>query len=399
MGNQHLSKRLSALAPSQTLVMAAKARELENKGIQVIKLNLGEPDFLTPKHITEAGKKAIDEGYFSYSPVPGYLPLRQAIVNKLKRDNGLDYTPENIVCSTGAKHSLANVFYSIVDPGDEVIIFSPYWVSYLGQTTLVEGKPVIVKGAIENDFKVNAEQLEKAITPKTKVVIYSSPCNPTGSLYNRAELEALAKVIEKYPNIYVISDEIYEYINFYGKHESIAQFENIKDRVIVVNGLSKGFAMTGWRLGYIAAATWIAKACIKFQGQFTSGTSSITQRAAITALSDDLDACHDMRDAFKKRRDLVLSLIRKIKGVKTNVPQGAFYLFPDVSYFFGKSYQNQTIENSYDLCMYLLNEAHVSLVDGGAFGEPKCMRISFAASEDDLKTAMDRIEKALNRLT
>lgn len=394
-----ISQKIANLAPSQTLAMTVKARELEAQGRSIIKLSLGEPDFATPEHITLAAKQAIDEGYFSYSPVPGYPDLRRAIVAKLKRDNNLDYSIDNIVCSTGAKQSLMNVLQVLVNPSDEVIIFSPYWVSYMSQVELVEGKAVIVTGKIENDFKVTAAQLETAITPKTKVIMYSSPCNPTGSVYSQAELKGIADVVAQHQNIYVISDEIYEYINYEGQHESIAQFEKVKEQVIVVNGLSKGFAMTGWRLGYIAAAPSIAKACTKFQGQVTSGTCSITQRAAIAALTETLEPTHAMCRKFKARRDLVLKLIGEIEGVKANIPQGAFYLFPDISDFFGKSYAGKTIHNGFDLSMYLLNEAGVAVVDGAAFGEPNCIRLSFAASEADLKIAIPNLKRALDQLT
>ena len=398
MQTQAISKKITNLAPSQTLAMTVKARELEAQGHKIIKLSLGEPDFLTPEHITSAAKKAIDEGFFSYSPVPGYPDLRQAIAAKFKRDNNLDYTIDNIVCSTGAKQSLMNVLQVLVNPGDEVIVFSPYWVSYMSQVKLVEGKAVTITGSLENDFKVTAVQLEAAITPQTKAILYSSPCNPTGSVYSRAELESLSEVLAKHEHVYIISDEIYEYINYEEQHESIAQFETIKDRVVVVNGLSKGFAMTGWRLGYIAAPVAIAKACTKFQGQVTSGTCSITQRAAIAALTESLAPTHAMCRTFKTRRDLVLDLIGEIEGVKANVPRGAFYLFPDISSFFGKSYAGKMIANGFDLSMYLLKEAGVAVVDGAAFGEPNCIRLSFAASESDLKIAIPNLKRALDQL-
>ncbi|GAB4328008.1 MAG: pyridoxal phosphate-dependent aminotransferase [Flammeovirgaceae bacterium] len=397
--NYQLSERVTSMQESQTLAMARLARELQAKGVNVIKLNLGEPDFPTPKHIQEAAVEAIrSEKFFQYPPVPGYPELRKGIAEKLKRDNKLDYKPEQIVVSTGAKQSIANVLLSIIDKGDEVIIFAPYWVSYLEQVRLCEGVPVILNGSIDNDFKVTAAQLKAAITPKTKAIMFSSPCNPTGSVFSREELKAIAEVLEPYKNIYIISDEIYEYINFVGEHVSIAEFPFIKDRVIIINGFSKGFAMTGWRLGYIAAPLAIAEACNKIQGQFTSGACSITQRAALAAITGSTEPAKEMSNAYKRRRDLLKGLLDQIPGMKTNLPQGAFYFFPDVSAFFGKSYNGTTIKNSYDLAIYLLNEAHVSLVDGEGFGMPECIRISFAASDAELVEAAKKMKEALAKL-
>ncbi len=394
-----VSNRLNALSESATLAMAVKARELQAKGIEVIKLNLGEPDFPTPQHIQEAAIEAIQSGkYFAYPPVPGYQDLREAIAEKLQRDNGLSYKANNIVVSTGAKQSIANVLLSLVNPGEEVIVFTPYWVTYSEQVKLAEGVPVFLKGSIETDFKVNAAQLKEAINPKTKAILFSSPCNPTGTVFQKEELAALADVLKDHPNVYIISDEIYEFINFGGKHASIAEFDFLKDRTIIVNGFSKGYAMTGWRLGYIAAPEWIAQACNKLQGQITSGTNSIAQRAAIAALKGGMEASEAMKEAYLRRRDLVKGLLDAIDGVKTNTPEGAFYIFPDVSAFFGKSDGEQTIANSDDLAMYLLNKAHVSVVTGSAFGAPECIRISFAASDEELKEAVRRIGEALNAL-
>ncbi len=395
---QHLSNRSRSLAESQTLAMAAKARELEAQGTQIIKLNLGEPDFQTPEYIKDAAKQAITDGYTFYPPVQGFPDLIEGIVNKLKRDNGLTYGKENVIVSTGAKHSITNVMLSLLNKADEVIVFSPFWVSYQEQIKLAEGVPVYIKGNINNDFKVTAQQLKAAITPKTKIVIFSSPCNPTGSVFSRQELRSLAEVLIPHDNIFIISDEIYEYITFKGKHESIAQFESIKDRVILVNGFSKGFAMTGWRLGYIAAPAWIVKACKKIQGQVTSGACSIAQKAAVAAINGDRSAAEIMRQAYLRRRNLVKSLLSEVEGVKMNTPEGAFYIFPDISFYFGKSYDNSKIANSYDLAMFLLNEAHVSVVDGTAFGDPNCVRISFAASDESLKKAVANIKTALVKL-
>ncbi len=393
-----LSERIQRLSESQTLAMAKKSRELQAKGIDVVNLSLGEPDFDTPQFVKDAAKKAIDENFSHYTPVPGYLDLRKAIALKLKRDNNLDYNAENIVVSTGAKQSIANAVLSLIDNGDEVIVPIPYWVSYIELIKLAEGTPVYIKTSVDSNFKFSAAQLEKAITPKTRMLIFSSPCNPSGSIYNQQELKAIADVLAKYPDIIIISDEIYENINFVGKHESIAQFDLIKDRVVVVNGVSKGFAMTGWRLGYIAAPKIIADACEKMQGQFTSATSSITQKAAEAAMKADQSVTYFMRDAFKKRRDLILSLLKEIPGIKANVPDGAFYVFPDITYYFGKSDGDTTIKTSNDLCMFLLNKANVAIVSGDAFGDDNCVRISYATSEDKLIEAMKRMKTTLSTL-
>ena len=393
-----LSQRILNMSESQTLAMAAKARELQAQGHEVIKLNLGEPDFGTPDHIKEAAKQALDEGYTSYPPVTGYPELRKAIVDKLARENGLSYNPDQIVVSTGAKHSIVNVMLCLLNKGDEAVVLAPFWVSYAEQIKLAEATPVFVGAGIEQDFKVTPEQLESVITDKTKVVLFSSPCNPTGSVFTKEELDGLARVVEKYPQITIVSDEIYEHINYGGKHESIAQFDFIKERVVVVNGFSKGYAMTGWRLGYIAAPLPIAKACGKIQGQFTSGANSIAQRAAITALNGDMQPTKDMTAAYLRRRDLVKGLLAKIDGIRINDPQGAFYIFPDVSEYFGKSDGKTTIQNSYDFAMYLLNEKFVSVVDGQGFGAPNCVRISFAAADEDLKEAIKRIGEACAQL-
>lgn len=393
-----LSERINAMSESQTIAMAKKARELAAQGFDVINLSFGEPDFQTPDYIKAAAKKAIDDGFSFYTPVPGYLDLRQAIAEKLLRDNGLSYKPENIVVSTGAKQSIANAVMCLVNPADEVVIIAPYWVSYLEIVKLAEGEPVIVSGTLENDFKPTAAQIEAAITPKTKLLMYSSPSNPTGAMFSREELAAIADVLERNPHVFVIADEIYEYINFEGKHESLASFDKIKDRVITVNGFSKGFAMTGWRVGYIAAAKPIADACDKMQGQFTSGTCSIAQKAALGALKGDMTPTKEMTAAFLRRRDMMVGLLSEIEGFKISIPKGAFYLFPDISHYFGKKNGEQTITNAADLSMYLLNEAHVSLVTGEAFGDDNCIRISFAAADDKLREAVARIKKALAKL-
>jgi aspartate aminotransferase len=394
-----LSDRILALAESQTIAMAKKARELAAQGHDVINLSFGEPDFQTPQYIKDAAKKALDDGFTFYTPVAGYLDLRQEIVAKLKRDNNLDYKPENIVVSTGAKQSIANVVMSLVNPGDEVIIFSPYWVSYEEVVKLAEGIPVQVKGTIENDFVITPQQLEDAITSNTKLVMYSSPCNPTGSVFSKDELLAFARVLEKHPQIYVMADEIYEYINFTGEHASIAQFDFIKDRVITVNGFSKGYAMTGWRVGYIAACKEIADACDKMQSQITSGTCSIAQKAAVAALKGGKGSADEMAAAYLRRRDLVLGLMKELPGFKSYVPQGAFYIFPEVSAYFGKSAPDgKVINNSFDLSMYLLNDSYVAVVSGEAFGAEECIRISFAASDAKLEEAMERLKVSLAKL-
>ncbi len=392
-----LSDRLRAMEESATLAMSRLSRELKAQGKDVISLSLGEPDFNTPEFIKEAAKKAMDENFTKYTPVAGYLDLRESICRKLKRDNNLDYEPSQIVTSTGAKQSIANVVMSLINPGDEVIIPAPYWVSYVEIVKVAEGVPVIIEATIENDFKITPEQLGAAITDNTKLMIFSSPCNPTGSVYSKEELEGMADVIED-TGIYVISDEIYEHINFSGKHASLASFPAIKDQVITVNGVSKAWAMTGWRLGYIAASKEIAAACEKIQGQFTSATCSITQKATIAAMDADPSVLNEMVAAFKSRRDLVLGMLNNISGMKTNIPEGAFYLFPDVSSFFGKSYNGKTINSANDLAMYIMEEGLVALVTGEAFGDPNCIRISYAASENELIEAMNRLKIALEKL-
>lgn len=394
-----LSDRIEAIQESATLAMAAKAREFKSRGINVISLSLGEPDFKTPLHICEAAKKAIDEGkYFAYPPVSGYLDLREALALKYQKENNVPYKAENIVVSNGAKQSIANAMLALMNPGDEVIIFSPYWVSYDALVRLVEATPVIVKGNIENDFKVTAEQLEAAITPRTRAVMFSSPCNPTGSVFSKKELEAISKVILRHPGLLVIADEIYEHINFTGDQTSIASFPGMFERTITVNGFAKGFAMTGWRVGYIAAPKWIADGCNKVQGQITSSNCSIAQRAALAATTGDIRPTTEMVEAYRKRREIVYNLLKDIPGVKTNYPQGAFYFFPDVSSYFGKSDGTTVIRNADDLCMYLLEKAHVSLVTGDAFGDEKCLRLSYAASEKDLVDALSQMKAALANL-
>lgn len=393
-----LSSLLDRFSEPETLKMAKLGRELRAKGIDVIDLSLGEPDFDTPQHIKDSAKKAVDDNYSHYTPVAGYLDLREAVCTKLKRDNNLDYKPENIVVSTGAKQSLANLILATVDQGDEVIIPAPFWVTYSELVKIAGGVPVILTTQRENKYKITAAELEAAITPKSKVFLFSSPCNPSGSVYNKEELKALAAVFEKHPEIFIISDEIYEYINFVGKHESIAQFDAIKDQVIIVNGLSKGYAMTGYRLGYIAAHADVAKACEKLQGQFTSGTNAVTQRAAIDALVGDQAPTHEMTKEFERRKKRVLELISEVPGWKLAEPDGAFYVFPQVDAYFGKSDGTQTIENADDLCMYLLNTAHVSTVTGRAFGTPDCIRLSFANSLEKIEEAYKRIKEALSKL-
>jgi aspartate aminotransferase len=394
-----LSNRINAIEESATLAMAAKAREFKNKGIDVISLSLGEPDFKTPLHICEAAKKAIDDGkYFAYPPVAGYQDLREALAAKYQKENNVPYKAENIVVSNGAKQSIANVMLAILNPGDEVIIFAPYWVSYDALVRLSEAKPVIVKGGIENDFKVTAEQVEKAITPKTKAIIFSSPCNPTGSVFSKQELESISKVVLKHPDIMVIADEIYEHINFTGDQTSIASLPGMFDRTITVNGFAKGFAMTGWRVGYIAAPKWIADGSNKVQGQITSANCSISQRGALAAITGDLEPTHKMVEEYHKRRDIVYQLLKEIPGVKANYPQGAFYFFPDVSSYFGKSDGSMTIKNGDDFCLWMLEKGHVSLVPGGAFGDGNCVRLSYAASEKDLREALKRMKDVLATL-
>jgi len=395
---EYLSNRVKSLSVSQTLAMAQKSRELTAKGIDIISLSLGEPDFNTPDYIKEAAKKAIDENYSKYPPVPGYADLREAISKKFKVENGINYSPDQIIVSAGGKHSLINVILSIVNPGDEVIILAPYWVSYYDQIIIAEGKPVIIEAKLENDFKIRPEQLEAAITSKTRLIIFNSPSNPTGMVYNRKEMEKIARVVEKHEGVFIISDEIYEHIIFTGEHISMASFDFIYDRVITVNGVSKGYAMTGWRIGYIGAPLWIAKACNKLQGQFTSGVCSIAQRAALAALQGNGDSQKIMKAAFLRRRDLICGLLKDIKGVKVSIPQGAFYVMPDISSYFGKSDGETKIANSEDLTLYLLDKAQVATVSGDAFGAPECIRISYATSDDLLVEAVKRIKAAFEKL-
>ncbi|MFL1683039.1 MULTISPECIES: pyridoxal phosphate-dependent aminotransferase [Bacteroidales] len=393
-----VSERLASLSPSQTLAMSQKSNELKAQGIDVINLSVGEPDFNTPDHIKEAAKKAIDDNFSFYSPVPGYMDLRKAICAKLKNENQLDFAPEQIVVSGGAKQSICNAVLSLVNAGDEVIVPAPYWVSYVEMVKLAEGKNVIVSAGIEQDFKITPAQLEAAITPKTKLLILCSPSNPTGSVYSKDELKGLADVLVKYPQVLVLADEIYEHINYVGGHQSIAQFEEIRDRVVIINGVSKGYAMTGWRIGFIAAPLWIAKACNKLQSQYTSGPCSIAQKAATAAFSGDQSCVEEMRKAFERRRNLVVELTKEIPGFKVNNPQGAFYLFPEVSYYFGKSDGTHVIKTSDDLAMYLLEDAHVATVGGDAFGAPDCLRFSYATSDENLKEALRRIKDSVAKL-
>jgi len=395
---EHISRRVQSLSVSQTLAMAQKSRELKEQGIDVISLSLGEPDFFTPDDIKEAAKKAIDENFSFYPPVPGYTDLRQAISRKFREENGIDYSPEQVIVSAGGKHTLINILLSVVDPGDEVILLAPYWVSYLDQIIFSEGKPVIIETSIESDFKVTPGQLEKAITPKTRVLIFNSPSNPTGMVYTREEMGALVKVLEKYPQVLIISDEIYEHITFSGTHVSLATFTSVADRVVTVNGVSKGYAMTGWRIGYMGAPLWLAKACNKLQGQFTSGVCSIAQRAALAAVTSGSNSREKMREAFLRRRDLICGLLNDIPGLKVRVPQGAFYVMPDVSSFLGKSFDGKVIDNADDLTLFLLSEARVALVSGSAFGAAKCVRISYATSDDKIIEAVRRIREALGKL-
>lgn len=395
----HLSNRIEAIEESATLAMAQKAREFRTRGIDVIGLSLGEPDFKTPKHICEAAKAAIDEGkYFAYPPVAGYQDLREAIASKYRLENNVPYKAENILVSNGAKQSIANTMLALLNPGDEVIVFSPYWVSYDALVRLAEATPVIIRGGIESDFKVTADQLEAAITPKTRAIIFSSPCNPTGSVFSRKELESIARVVLKHPDVVVIADEIYEHINFTGEQVSIASFPGMIDRTVTVNGFAKGFAMTGWRVGYIAAPTWIVKGCNKVQGQVTSANCSIAQRAALAAITGDIRPTKEMVEQYRRRREIVYELLKEIPGIKTNYPEGAFYFFPDVSSYFGKSNGSTLIQNADDFCMYMLEHAHVSLVPGGAFGDDKCVRLSYAASEEELVTAIGQMKSALEVL-
>ncbi len=393
-----LSDRIQNLSESQTIAMSKKSRELQERGIDVISLSLGEPDFNTPDFIKDAAKQGIDDNYTYYPPISGYKDLREAISNKFKRDNNLNYSADQIVVSTGAKQSIANVVLCTINPGDEVLMPAPYWVSYYEIVKLAGGVPVVIPTKIENDFKITGEELESYINTKTKMLVYSSPCNPSGSVYTETELQDLARVLKLHKNILVISDEIYELINFEGKTFSLASFEEIYDQVVTVNGVSKGFAMTGWRCGYIGAPLWLAKACDKMQGQFTSATSSITQRAVKAAVEAEPSVINEMKEAFKRRRDLVLKHLNEIPGFETNLPKGAFYIFPNISSLFGKKYGEHTIETSQDLCVYLLEEGRVGLVPGDAFGSPDCIRISYAASEEVLEEAMKRIKEAIEKL-
>ncbi len=394
-----VSARLASLSPSETLAMSQKSNELKAQGIDVINLSVGEPDFFTPDHIKSAAEQAIKDNYSFYSPVPGYPALRNAIVTKLKKENNLDYKPEQIVCSNGAKQSVCNVIMCIIDKGDEVIVPAPYWVSYVEMVKLAEGTNVVVEAGIEQDFKITPAQLEAAITPKTKALILCSPSNPTGSVYTKEELKGLADVLAKYPNIIVIADEIYEHINYIGKHESIAQFDNIRDRVVIVNGVSKAYAMTGWRIGWIAAPQWIASACNKLQGQYTSGPCSVAQKAAEVAYTGDQSCVEKMREAFERRKNLVVKLAKEIPGLKVSDPTGAFYLFPEADYYFGKKSPNgKVIADAGELAMYLLEEGHVACVGGTAFGAPKCIRFSYATSDENLIEAFNRVKEALAKL-
>ncbi len=393
-----VSQRIASLAVSETLAMSQKSNELKAQGINVINLSVGEPDFFTPQHIKDAAKKAIDENFSFYTPVPGYMSLRQAIAKKLKEENGLDYKPEQIICSGGAKQAVCNAVLSVVDKDDEVIIPAPCWVSYIEMVKLAEGKSVVIHTDIDQDFKMTPAQLEAVITPRTRAIILCSPSNPTGSIYSKTELEAIANVLAKHPNIIIIADEIYEYINYIGKHESIAQFENVRDRVVIVNGVSKAYAMTGWRLGWMAAPQWVVAACNKLQGQYTSGPSSIAQKAAEAAYNGDQQCVEEMKKAFERRRDLIVKLASEIEGFKVNKPEGAFYLFPECSYYIGKSFNGKKINSSADLAMYLLEEAHVACVGGLAFEAPDYIRFSYATSDENIIEAMRRVKEALTRL-
>ena len=394
-----LSSRLRSLSASETLAMAQKSNELKAQGIDVVNMSVGEPDFSTPQHIKEAAKQAVDNNFSYYSPVPGFPELRKAIVAKLEKENSLKYDPAQIVVSNGAKQSITNVIISIVDKDEEVIIPAPYWVSYPEMVKLAEGKSVFVYAGIEQDFKINARQLEEAITPKTRAVILCSPSNPTGSVYSRDELAALKDVLVKYPNVYVIADEIYEHINYVGRHESMAQFDEISNRVIIINGVSKGYAMTGWRIGWIAAPQWIAAACNKLQGQYTSGPSSISQKAAEAAYTGSQDCVEEMRVAFERRKNLIVGLLREIPNLQVNDPQGAFYVFPDFSSYLGKSYNGKTVDTASDLAMFILEEGHVACVGGDAFGAPGCIRFSYATSDENIEKAVARVKTALQKLS
>ena len=393
-----LSNRLNRLAPSATLAMSQKSSEMKAQGIDVINMSVGEPDFNTPDHIKEAAKKAVDDNWSRYSPVPGYPDLRKAIVEKLKRENGLDYTMSEILVSNGAKQAVCNAVMALVNEGDEVIIPAPYWVSYPQMALLAGGTPVHIPAGFEQDFKITPEQLEAAITPKTRMLILCSPSNPTGSVYSKEELKGLSDVLIKHPEVYVLADEIYEHINYVGKHESIAQFPGMKEQTIIINGVSKAYAMTGWRIGYMAGPEWIVKGCNKLQGQYTSGPCSVSQKAAEAAYTMSQDCVEEMRSAFERRRNLIVELAKQIPGLEVNVPQGAFYLFPKCTSFYGKSCGDRTINNSTDLAMYLLEEGHVATVGGDAFGDPECFRMSYATSDDNIREAMRRIGECLARL-
>ena len=393
-----LADRLNRLSPSATLAMSQKSQELKAQGVDVINMSVGEPDFNTPDAIKEAAIKAVNDNFSRYSPVPGYPALRNAIVEKLKKENGLEYTAAQISVSNGAKQSVCNTIMALVNPGDEVIVPAPYWVSYPEMVKLADGVPVTIYAGIEQNFKITGAQLEAAITPKTKMIILCSPSNPTGSVYSKEELKELADVLAKYPNIFIVADEIYEHINYIGKHESIAQFENVRERVIIVNGVSKAYAMTGWRIGFIAAAEWIVKGCNKLQGQYTSGPCSVSQMASVEAYVGSQQPVADMQKAFQRRRDLIVKLAKEIPGLEVNVPEGAFYLVPKCSSFYGKSYNGQTINNSDDLAMYLLTEAHVATVGGTSFGAPDCFRMSYATSDENIIEAIKRIKEALAKL-
>ena len=393
-----LSDRLNRLAPSATLAMSQKSSEMKAQGIDVINMSVGEPDFNTPENIKEAAKKAIDDNFSRYSPVPGYPDLRKAIVAKLKNENGLDYTVNEIIVGTGGKQGICNVILALVNPGDEVIIPAPYWVSYPQMAKLAGGVPVIVNAGFDQNFKMTPEQLEAAITPKTKMLILCSPSNPTGSVYSKEELAALADVLRKHPDVFVLADEIYEHINYIGKHHSIAQEPGLKEQVIIANGVSKAYAMTGWRIGFLAGPEWIIKGCNKLQGQYTSGTCSVSQKAAEAAYTLDQSAVEEMRQAFERRRDLIVKLAKEVPGLEVNIPQGAFYLFPKCNSYFGKSNGDKTINNSTDFAMYLLEEAHVATVGGDAFGDPDCFRMSYATSDENIKEAIRRIKEALSKL-
>ena len=393
-----LSDRLNRLAPSATLAMSQKSSEMKAQGIDVINMSVGEPDFNTPENIKEAAKKAIDDNFSRYSPVPGYPDLRKAIVAKLKNENGLDYTVNEVIVGTGGKQGICNVILALVNPGDEVIIPAPYWVSYPQMAKLAGGVPVIVNAGFDQDFKMTPEQLEAAITPKTKMLILCSPSNPTGSVYSKEELAALADVLRKHPDVFVLADEIYEHINYIGKHHSIAQEPGLKEQVIIANGVSKSYAMTGWRIGFLAGPEWIIKGCNKLQGQYTSGTCSVSQKAAEAAYTLDQSAVEEMRQAFERRRDLIVKLAKEVPGLEVNIPQGAFYLFPKCNSYFGKSNGDKTINNSTDFAMYLLEEAHVATVGGDAFGDPDCFRMSYATSDENIKEAIRRIKEALSKL-